>query len=159
MRKPYCPTDFGYGRPAELAVMRWLSRCGISVTGAATAADPYGPDVTMGRGRISTERFVEVERRRTGWKSGDWPWPTIHIPARRVHKPNLLETALAVVRADCGMALVIRGRILAAVAERCRPETLPVVGDAGYVIPSTLAAGVFDLAGIDCPFTGVANDI
>ena len=153
MRKPFSDTDFGYGRPAELAVMRWLARCGVAVSGPAMAADPYGPDVTMGAGRISNERFVEVERRReSGWASGPWPHPDIHIPARRVEKPNLHETALAIVRADCGAALIVGGRILSAVDKYGYRCELPIVGDDGFKVPTWRAMGVFDLTGRDCPF-------
>jgi hypothetical protein len=152
-RKPYCAADAVYGREAELAVLQWLARCGVTATGPGRRNDPYGPDVAIDA--IGAVRFLEIERRRRGWSAGQFPWSTVNIPARRLEKSTNNESAFVVVRADLKKAFWIGPEVLAQVKQLGTPIRLPEIDDSGWSIPVENVAGYLDLAlGIVCPFGG-----
>ena len=96
--KKYDEDNGKFGKIAEQAIHNWLINNNYTVTPL-----PHGKFKWDCLAESDTEKaYVEVERRGS-WKSGDFYFPTVHVPVRR-YKSG--DAWLFIVRCDLGAALV-----------------------------------------------------
>lgn len=103
VRKAYDPELAEWSSRAERELRSWLRGHGYEYTRL-----PEGKTGIDGLCENGFERFyVEVERRSPkAWKSGKFPFPTVHVPSRRARYGSD-EWLLFVVRQDVQAGLVV----------------------------------------------------
>lgn len=101
--KPFDPQLYAENDDAKLIAVAWLIGRGWA---ADINPDQYGIDIVARKGLKNLKLEVEVKH---NWAEGEFKFPTVHIPKRKLKFAEQPDSWFMVMRADRKVALVCSG--------------------------------------------------